>query len=286
MLLVVAVWMPACGGGGEASPAPTPTPTPKAWQGAVLVETNDAGSASDPQIALDASGNAMAVWGQYDGTRDNIWVNRYNASTAAWGTAGLVEKKDEGLAYGPQVVRDALGNVTAAWTSGLGLGLDLMVAPEFSDVESTCGAAPSRLQLGGTARGDVFPANQGSSGSAVLPRLARPALLGGGCGSRPRWIKIFSTTGHSRMAATILASLEAAGRECRRMAENTTCPKHSNAALRPSHTYRPDLNPTPRERMLVAPQLDGRPSWTAQEIPFITSLGTRERLLGRRHPSS
>jgi len=33
-----------------------------AWRSAALIEDNDAGTASSPQIALDASGNALAVW--------------------------------------------------------------------------------------------------------------------------------------------------------------------------------------------------------------------------------
>jgi hypothetical protein len=28
-------------------------------------------------VAFDAAGNAIAVWDQYDGIRDNIWANRF-----------------------------------------------------------------------------------------------------------------------------------------------------------------------------------------------------------------
>lgn len=51
-LLVLA----ACGGGGGGGA------TPKVWGTAALIETDDAGSAYSPQIAFDASGNALAVW--------------------------------------------------------------------------------------------------------------------------------------------------------------------------------------------------------------------------------
>lgn len=61
---------PAAGGGG----APPPT---RSWGTAALAETDNAGSAVNPQIAFDASGNALAVWQQFDGTRYNIWANRY-----------------------------------------------------------------------------------------------------------------------------------------------------------------------------------------------------------------
>lgn len=29
------------------------------------------------EIGVDPNGNAVAVWYQYDGTRNNIWANRY-----------------------------------------------------------------------------------------------------------------------------------------------------------------------------------------------------------------
>ena len=70
-LLTLAV--SACGGGE--SPTPPPPPALKAWQGAALLETDNAGNAFSPQIAVDASGNALTVWTQSEGTRDNIWAN-------------------------------------------------------------------------------------------------------------------------------------------------------------------------------------------------------------------
>ena len=48
-----------------------------AWHTAQLIETNDAGDALGPHIVYDAAGNAIAVWTQSDGTRFNIWANRF-----------------------------------------------------------------------------------------------------------------------------------------------------------------------------------------------------------------
>jgi len=84
------------------------------WGTAGLIETDNAGSAYFfPQVAIDDKGNAMAVWQQYDGTRDNIWANRYTG--ASWGTAGLIETDDTGAAYYPQVAFDSSGNAIAVW---------------------------------------------------------------------------------------------------------------------------------------------------------------------------
>ena len=57
----------------EMKPAPL---QPKSWGSATLIET-DTGDAQYPQVALDTVGNGLAVWQQSDGTRNNIWANRY-----------------------------------------------------------------------------------------------------------------------------------------------------------------------------------------------------------------
>ncbi len=48
------------------------------WSMAELIETNT-GDVDVPQVVVDASGNALAVWRQHDGTSDSIWSNRYVA---------------------------------------------------------------------------------------------------------------------------------------------------------------------------------------------------------------
>jgi len=83
------------------------------WGTAVMIETNDAGVADDPQIAVDGSGNAFAVWRQSDGTRNNIWANRFSAG--AWGTAQLIETTNAGQALFPQIAVNGIGNAIAVW---------------------------------------------------------------------------------------------------------------------------------------------------------------------------
>ena len=64
---------------------------------------------------MDASGNATAVWYQYDGTRYNVWANRYSPAAGTWGTAVLIETNNAGLADMPRVTVDPGGNVTTVW---------------------------------------------------------------------------------------------------------------------------------------------------------------------------
>ena len=94
----------------QSSPVPT---APKAWGTATLIETENAGRAIFPQIAVDATGQALAVWTQSDGTQFDIWANRYTVGTG-WGTAQLLET-NAGHASEPQIAVDATGQALAVW---------------------------------------------------------------------------------------------------------------------------------------------------------------------------
>jgi hypothetical protein len=82
------------------------------WGTAELLETDNAGNAQYPQIAFDSSGNAIAVWRQFDGITDNIWANRFDGTS--WGTAELIET-DAGSAIRPQIAIDSSDNAIAVW---------------------------------------------------------------------------------------------------------------------------------------------------------------------------
>jgi hypothetical protein len=90
------------------------------WGIAQLIETDNAGDAFNPQIAIDASGNAVAVWQQSDGIRTNIWGNRMSA-TGVWGTAQLIETDNASNASQPQIAINASGNAVAVWQQSNGM---------------------------------------------------------------------------------------------------------------------------------------------------------------------
>lgn len=72
-------------------------------------------AAMDPAIAVDASGNAMSVWGQ--GNR--LYASRYDASspnTIKWQAAISIDAGTEGDAEEPAIGVDASGNYTVVWT--------------------------------------------------------------------------------------------------------------------------------------------------------------------------
>ncbi|GBD97328.1 MAG TPA: choice-of-anchor D domain-containing protein [Nitrospirae bacterium] len=87
--------------------------TATGWATAVAIETGTGGAFS-PEVAIDGSGNAIAVWRQYDGTLWNVWANRYTAGSG-WGTAQLIETNNNGDAALPQIAMDGNGNATVVW---------------------------------------------------------------------------------------------------------------------------------------------------------------------------
>jgi hypothetical protein len=86
------------------------------WAASEPIETGTAGDALVPTVVLDANGNGLAVWRQFDGARADVWANRYTASTTSWGTATLIESDDTGNADAPQIAMDSNGNAMAVWS--------------------------------------------------------------------------------------------------------------------------------------------------------------------------
>jgi hypothetical protein len=108
----IAVWEQSGNAGGGNIWANQYTPN-GGWKDAQLIEANE-GSAHSPRIAVDSSGNAIAVWSQYTGRGDSIYANRYTTS-GGWETAQIIEIDDE-PASSPQVAVNASGNAIAVWT--------------------------------------------------------------------------------------------------------------------------------------------------------------------------
>ncbi|MBE0517654.1 MAG: hypothetical protein IH630_00305 [Thermoplasmata archaeon] len=85
------------------------------WGHAERLDSTDTEQTSNPHVGVDESGNAVAVWQQWDSVnfKHDVWSNRYIVGEG-WGTAELIEDHSEeaGLSH---VVVDASGNATAVW---------------------------------------------------------------------------------------------------------------------------------------------------------------------------
>jgi hypothetical protein len=91
-----------------------------AWGTPVLIETDDAGDASQPLLAVDPSGNVTAVWQQSDGSRTHLYANRYTRN-GPWGAPVRVSD-GTGDARSHQVLVDPKGKVTVVWQQSNGVG--------------------------------------------------------------------------------------------------------------------------------------------------------------------
>ena len=131
------------------------------WGAATLIETDNAGDAFAPQIAVGANGNAMAVWQQSDGTRTNIWANRFTLSAGggSWGKATLIESNDAGNADKPQIAVDVNGNAMAIWRQNDGTNTNIL-GNRFT---------PAR---GGGSWGATTLVGSASAGDADTPQIA------------------------------------------------------------------------------------------------------------------
>jgi len=152
------------------------------WGTEVLIETdNTAGhSASVPQIALDASGNAIAVWEQSDGSVVSIWANRYDTTTGLWSTAELIETDNAAGHNGsvPQIALDASGNAIAVWEQSNG-SVDSIWANRYDtttglwseatviETDNDTGHNGSEPQIALDASGNAIAVWRQSNGSVV-----------------------------------------------------------------------------------------------------------------------
>ncbi len=108
------------------------------WGTAQSIETNTAGNADSPEIAMDTAGNAVAVWRQTDGSRQNIWANYYTVGSG-WGVARFSETNSDGTLSSPQVALDNALNVMAVWQQSDSLRYNVMsdsfVTPLLGDCD-------------------------------------------------------------------------------------------------------------------------------------------------------
>ncbi len=70
--------------------------------------------AVSPKLAMDSSGNAFVLWGQFDGFMLAIWSARFD-HILGWQTPTTISSSSEFI-EGPQIGVDKLGNAVAIWS--------------------------------------------------------------------------------------------------------------------------------------------------------------------------
>src|SRR2546425_369088 len=84
------------------------------WEDEQLIAING----SVPDVALDASGNATAVWIQWDGTQYDAFASRFAPGTG-WGTATRISIGHSIPESPPKVAVGADGRAIVAWTQDI-----------------------------------------------------------------------------------------------------------------------------------------------------------------------
>jgi hypothetical protein len=81
------------------------------WDTAMPLAIDHGRSTDAPHIAMNAQGNAIAIWIQTDNTGGSVWVRRYSIVTG-WGSAELLETEQ---AHNPTIAINASGVAIALW---------------------------------------------------------------------------------------------------------------------------------------------------------------------------
>ena len=88
------------------------------WGSAQRVDDANGFGAATPQIGFGPTGEAIAVWSEFDAINDSngrIWANEYTPGTG-WGAPAAIETGTGYFSTDPQIRIDANGNVLAVWT--------------------------------------------------------------------------------------------------------------------------------------------------------------------------
>ncbi len=110
------------------------------WEIPIAI-SNTALDESNGRIAVDSSGNALVVYGQFDGTRVNLLSRRYLAETASWTSAAQVEFNDGALLWFDADM-SYNGIAVATWLQENGTGKYDLFGARFSPVAGWGTAQP------------------------------------------------------------------------------------------------------------------------------------------------
>jgi len=165
------------------------------WSPAQRIETMPE-HAQDIAVAMDAQGNAVAVWRQFrTGTTPpptppfDMWSNRLNGTSGNWGTAELIENEDTAGTNGvvnPSVAMNAAGTAVAVWADqSAGGSLGDVKANRFSGTtwgtaerieNSTSQFTEARIALDGTGRGiAVWQQEEGNNVKSAIGNIMSSA---------------------------------------------------------------------------------------------------------------
>lgn len=122
----------------------------KSWEAPLSLQQGSQ-DAEAPRVAISAGGDAVAVWQQDDGTRFQLYSNRF-VSGVGWSGAEPVEAQDRGDATHHRVAMDDAGDAVVVW--------------QYAD-----GSAWTNRMMAGAGWGAPEPLED-DGGTAIEPRIA------------------------------------------------------------------------------------------------------------------
>jgi hypothetical protein len=136
-------------------------PAGGSWENTTLLDSPEQGTAQ-PDVAVDAAGNATAVWAASGNGR--VWTVRASYRTAAgvWSKRAVLSGPDPTGPVAPQLALEGNGGATAVWSRSIGntIGLELVTRSaatgKWSPVTKLFSGAPAAVspEIATDAKGD------------------------------------------------------------------------------------------------------------------------------------
>jgi hypothetical protein len=106
--------MPAPPPAGSPPPPAPPPPAPLVVGAAESIDSGGSGNPVNVRVARSANGDGFAVWQADDGTRRNLWANRFRSTSSMWDGPITIEASNADI-DDFDVTVDAKGNAVVAW---------------------------------------------------------------------------------------------------------------------------------------------------------------------------
>lgn len=136
------------------------------WQVAELLETDDSSDAKEPQIGMDAEGNAIVVWEQYGDSKYKIYGKRY-LKDSGWEVEKIIATETGKYGGTPVISVNDSGSALVVWrlgykTNNLPLLNSLMGASYSSEAGWSNVGLVETNEAGSTSDYSVILDNQGN----------------------------------------------------------------------------------------------------------------------------
>ncbi len=85
------------------------------WETAAPIDNSPSVNTYSPEVVTTPSGTAISVWRQWDGTKYDLWYNRYNIGGGWLTTPQQTVENSVNTIYSFNIAQDGAGNVRAVW---------------------------------------------------------------------------------------------------------------------------------------------------------------------------